>query len=138
MEPQLYRQFQSELLRWCRGENLDVNHAMLVVGVSEDARVIQIEDALHTVRCWGRVRVRGRIFIREADGLIVLCESREDIDPLLAPPEVRIPDSEVVWGVVMATQIPVVTNVFFVKLRNLLREEGKTVSDLKSFCVPPG
>ncbi|XP_062372262.1 retrovirus-related Pol polyprotein from transposon 412 isoform X1 [Sardina pilchardus] len=128
--------FKAELLQWCRGENIDSSHAILVIGVDEDFAVGQIEDVLHTVRCWGRVRVRGRIFNSDADGLLVLCECKEELDPRLVPPEVRPADSEVVWRIVIADQNLPTPDDFSAKLRDFLRTEGKTSADLKDFCNP--
>lgn len=128
--------WQTELLQWCRGEGIDAEHAILVIGVSEDLEVGQIEDVLNTVKCWGRVRVRGRKFSSDAAGLVVLCEFREEIDPRLVPHEVRPADSEVVWEVVIANETPSAPDEFMDKLKTFLATEGKTVADLKGFCTP--
>lgn len=51
----------AELKGWCRGEGLAEDYALMVM-VPEDADVAEIEDALQSVKCLGRVRVRGRTF----------------------------------------------------------------------------
>lgn len=111
--------YQTELIQWCRGESINVSHAILVVGVSEVLAVGQIEEVLHTVRCWGWVRVRGRRFSSDAGGLLVLCECKEAINASLAPPEVRPTDSDAVWKIVTAEQTLAAPDDFSVKLREL-------------------
>uniref|UniRef100_A0AAR2IPB4 Paraneoplastic antigen Ma-like C-terminal domain-containing protein n=1 Tax=Pygocentrus nattereri TaxID=42514 RepID=A0AAR2IPB4_PYGNA len=36
MDPLLYSQFQDHLINWCRGEELDINHGILIVGVPKE------------------------------------------------------------------------------------------------------
>ncbi|KAK0150435.1 Paraneoplastic antigen Ma2 [Merluccius polli] len=140
-DPSEYKAWQqTELLQWCRSEGIDLKHAILVIGVSEDLGVGQIEDVLHTVRCWGRVRVRGRKFSSEAGGLLVLCECKEEFVSSWVPPEVRPADSDAVWEIVKAEETPAAPDDFSEKLKIFLAAEGKSVADLKGFCtpVPPG
>ncbi|KAK0134504.1 Paraneoplastic antigen Ma2 [Merluccius polli] len=141
-DPSEYKAWQqTELLQWCRSEGIDLKHAILVIGVSEDLGVGQIEDVLHTVRCWGRVRVRGRKFSSEAGGLLVLCECKEELVSSWVPPEVRPADSDAVWEIVKAEETPAAPDDFSEKLKIFLATEGKSVADLKGFCtpsVPPG
>uniref|UniRef100_A0A3B3T944 Uncharacterized protein n=1 Tax=Paramormyrops kingsleyae TaxID=1676925 RepID=A0A3B3T944_9TELE len=49
MELSSLTKFQAEFIQWCRGESIDPSHAILVVGVSKDLAVGQIEEVLHTV-----------------------------------------------------------------------------------------
>lgn len=62
MEPTLVRKYQDTLSSWCKGEQLDPAHAVMIAGVAEEVSISQIEEMMQTVRCWGRVRVRGRTF----------------------------------------------------------------------------
>ena len=48
------------LRKWCRGEGLDESRALLTV-VPENTEISVIEETLQTIKCLGRVRVRGRI-----------------------------------------------------------------------------
>uniref|UniRef100_A0A3Q4AVM6 CCHC-type domain-containing protein n=1 Tax=Mola mola TaxID=94237 RepID=A0A3Q4AVM6_MOLML len=57
------------LLHWCRGEGINAKHAILVICLSENLELGQIEDVLNTMRCWGRLRVQGRKFSSDAAGL---------------------------------------------------------------------
>lgn len=132
-------EYQTELVQWCRWESINVDHAILVVGVSEDLAVGQIEDALQAVKCWGQVRVRGRKFSSNADGLLGQCEYKEAFDPGAVPPEVIPVGSEEIWKIVIADQSykPPTSDTFLEKLKVFLNTEGKTVADLKGFCDPP-
>uniref|UniRef100_A0A8C5D1P7 CCHC-type domain-containing protein n=1 Tax=Gadus morhua TaxID=8049 RepID=A0A8C5D1P7_GADMO len=130
-----------QLLKWCSSEGINPKHAILVIGVREDLEVGQIEDVLHTVRCWGRVRVRGRKFSSEAGGLLVLCECKEEVVSSWVPPEVRPADGDDVWKIVNANGTPAAPDDFSEKLKIFLATEGKSVADLEGFCtpsVPPG
>lgn len=86
MESVLYKKYQDTLSSWYKGEELDPAHAILIAGVAEDVSISQIEELMQTVRCWGRVRVRGRTYSVEAGGLLVLCECKEEINPQIVPP----------------------------------------------------
>lgn len=140
MESSRLAKLQAELIQWCRGEGINIKYAILVVGVSEHLAVGQIEDALHTVRCWGRVGVRSRKFISDDDRLLVLCECKEEINPLSVPPEVT-PTAGDVWKIVVADPVllppaPSDTGDFSAKLRDFLTAEGKTLADLQGLCSP--
>ncbi|KAL1259510.1 hypothetical protein QQF64_010087 [Cirrhinus molitorella] len=125
--------FRAELREWCDRATVDVNHAILVVGVGQDLEVAKIEEELHTVRCWGRVRVRGIKSYSDGDGLLVLCECKEVIHPGVVPPEVR-PTDGAVWKIITAQQptTPVPADDFSAKLQRFLTSEGKTLADIQS------
>ncbi len=75
-----------ELKDWCRREELDDAHALMVL-IPEDVANAQVEDALGTIKALGRVRVRGRTISLKLDSHRVLCESKEMVDPTKVPPE---------------------------------------------------
>ncbi|XP_048108990.1 uncharacterized protein LOC125300872 [Alosa alosa] len=125
---------QAELIEWCGTETIDVTRAILVVGVGKDLEVAKIEEELHTVRCWGRVRVRGTKPYRDGDGVLVLCECKEVIDPRVVPPEVR-PNDGAVWKIITHAQQPTPqapAEDFSAKLQRFLMSEGKTLADIQS------
>ncbi|XP_076836716.1 uncharacterized protein LOC143482275 [Brachyhypopomus gauderio] len=131
-----YAECQNILLDWCRGENLNVQYAVLILGVPEDLAIGQIEEVLHSVRCWGRVRVRGRSFRSEMQSLLVLCECREAVDSDRVPPEVIPPDGSEPWTVITANKPAKVADEFAQKLQELLLTEGKTMADLHRLTTP--
>ncbi|KAL6483440.1 hypothetical protein MHYP_G00083120 [Metynnis hypsauchen] len=133
---QRYSLYQDILINWCRGEDLKAQHAVLLVGVPEGLAVGQIEDVLHTVRCWGRVRIRGRSFHKETQSLLVLCECREEADADRVPPKVIPPDGSEPWTVIIAKGKAMVADDFAHKLNKLLQEEGKTMEDLQCLYTP--
>ncbi len=134
MERVLYRKYQETLSNWCKGEALDPAHAILVAGVADDVSISQIEELMQTVRCWGHVRVRGRIYSVEAGGLLVLCECREEIKPQIIPPEVRSVDGTIVWCIVVVDTELDASGDFVGKLQDFLQAAGGTVVDLQD-CV---
>uniref|UniRef100_A0A3B1J5J0 Uncharacterized protein n=1 Tax=Astyanax mexicanus TaxID=7994 RepID=A0A3B1J5J0_ASTMX len=134
MDPLLYSQFQEHLINWCRGEELDENHAILIVGVPKECAIGQIEEAMNAVRCWGRVRVRGRSFDAKMQSLTVLCECKEKINPKLVPPEVIPAGLSERWTVIVTDGALIELDDFLKKLNGLLRAEGKTLDDLQGLC----
>lgn len=126
----------SELKRWCRGEGLDEAHALLVV-VSENVEIAQIEETLETIKCLGKVRVRGRIFNTRLDNLMVLCETKEDLTAASVPPEVLFPVSGEAWPVVVAHSCLAAEKDFNSKLEALLQAEGRTMEDIKALLPNP-
>ncbi|XP_067235363.1 uncharacterized protein [Chanodichthys erythropterus] len=138
MESVLYKKYQDTLSSWCKGEELDPAHAILIAGVAEDVSISQIEELMQTVRCWGRVRVRGRTYSVEAGGLLVLCECKEEIKPQIVPPEVRSDDGTIVWHIVVVDPRPDSSDAsedFVGKLQSFLQAEGKTIADLQDYVA---
>lgn len=101
MQPELV----DELRGWCRGEGLDVCHALMVI-VPEEVEISQIEENLQTIKCLGRVRVRGRMYNRKLDGLAVLCECKERIVIDQVPPEILPVGEAMAWPVVVVAEEP--------------------------------
>uniref|UniRef100_A0A672HLD9 Uncharacterized protein n=1 Tax=Salarias fasciatus TaxID=181472 RepID=A0A672HLD9_SALFA len=119
----------AELKRWCRGEGLEEAKALMVL-VPEDVEVADIEETLHTIKCLGRVRVRGRLFHTSLSRLMVLCECKEDVPKDNAPKEVLNLNSGESWQIITLSE-PTTTDDFTMKLRTLLNAEGKTLEDLQ-------
>ncbi|XP_073693996.1 paraneoplastic antigen Ma1 homolog [Garra rufa] len=102
----IYPGLVDELKGWCRGEMLNDAHALMVI-VPEEVDISQIEDTLQSVKCLGRVRVRGRMYNSKLDSLTVLCECKEVVDPSKIPPEILPTGGMVAWPIVMVTRSPV-------------------------------
>ncbi|KAK9971034.1 hypothetical protein ABG768_026930 [Culter alburnus] len=133
MESVLYKKYQDTLRGWCKGEELDPAHAILIAGVAEDVIISQIEELMQTVCCWGRIR--GRTYSVEAGGLLVLCECKEEIKPQIVPPEVRRDDGTIVWHIMVVDPRPDESDDFVGKLQSFLQAEGKTVADLQDYVA---
>jgi len=84
----------AQLWQWCKGEDLNPLHAILVKDVEEQTEVSFIEETLQTIKALGIVRVRGRVFDPQGQCLTVLCECREKVNtpalPLDVLPEGRL------------------------------------------------
>ncbi|KAK7909563.1 hypothetical protein WMY93_014247 [Mugilogobius chulae] len=119
----------AELKGWCRGEGLEETKALMVM-VPEEAEVAKIEETVGTVKCFGRVRVRGRLFHTSMNCLMVLCECREEFSHEDVPKEVIDSQSGQSWQIItVSEQVP--ADDFAVKLQTLLAAEGKTMDDVK-------
>ncbi|CAI5660481.1 unnamed protein product [Oreochromis niloticus] len=67
--------------------------------------------------------------------LTMLCECREEVDPTKVPPEVISFKEGSKWKIVVAEQ-ETNSDVFTEKLDRFLRDEGKTLEDVKRLCDP--
>uniref|UniRef100_A0AAR2L1L9 Uncharacterized protein n=1 Tax=Pygocentrus nattereri TaxID=42514 RepID=A0AAR2L1L9_PYGNA len=109
----------AELQNWCRGEGLDIAHALMLIGVPEDVPVAEIEESLHTVKALG-----------------------QNVNSAHVPPEVMPLTGANRWGIVTVGSQTERPEVFTEKLSNWLRDEGKTTDDVfSSLCglsVPQG
>uniref|UniRef100_A0A8C1NN48 Paraneoplastic antigen Ma1 n=1 Tax=Cyprinus carpio TaxID=7962 RepID=A0A8C1NN48_CYPCA len=85
---------------WCRGEALDVSHALMVI-VPEEIEISQIEENLETIKCLGRVRVRGRMYNPRLSCLAVLCECKEKVVRSQVPPEILPIGGTGTWPIIM-------------------------------------
>ena len=125
-----------ELKGWCRGMGISEAQALLVV-VPEGIETEKIEETLESVKCLGRVRVRGRTFNAELKSLIVLCECKEAIPQERVPTEVIPSDETEPWPIILSEpalleEAPPPLSDLKGKLEHLLEAEGKTVEDLPS------
>lgn len=51
--------FVEELKRWCASEEVQDSHAFMFV-TDDDLELAKIEEVAHSIKCLGRLRVRGR------------------------------------------------------------------------------
>lgn len=117
----------SLLQDWCRGEHLDTQRSMLILGVPEDCDEDEFEETLQeSLRHLGRYRVIGRMFRREENAQACLLELAQDIDYALVPKE--IPGKGGPWGVVVKPRNS--DSEFLNRLNRFLEEERRTVSDM--------
>ena len=109
-----------ELKVWCRREELDEDHAVMVV-IPEDEENAQIEETMGNIKALGRVRVIGRTLSLKLSLLKVLCECKELVDPSKVPPEL-LPDGKMgKWRIIIASENPVPSDsVFPSPLKGLL------------------
>ncbi|XP_030586820.1 paraneoplastic antigen Ma1 homolog [Archocentrus centrarchus] len=124
----------TRLKNWCSGETLDENHALLTV-VPEHTEIAQIEDALQTIKCLGRVRVRGRMLSDTDNQVLVLCECRQKVTDSAVPKEVRSPDGLTAWPICVVAETPGVEEDFAGKLKALLEAEGKSAEDVQALLA---
>lgn len=98
------KELVSELKGWCRGEALDEAHAVMVL-IQEDVDPSAIEETMQTVKCLGRVRVRGRIFNSQLNRYLVLCECKEVVKDEIVPFEVLPIYGGGPWPVIIADAV---------------------------------
>ena len=127
----LLQELVPELKRWCRGEGLSLTHALMTI-VPEDVEMTKVEETLQTIKCLGRVQVRGKMFSVKLDSRMVLCETRETVKDPSVPPEVVPIDGGEAWPIIIVGEAQAAAEEFNDKLKGLLAAEGKTIEDLKS------
>uniref|UniRef100_A0A8C5E112 Paraneoplastic antigen Ma1 homolog n=1 Tax=Gouania willdenowi TaxID=441366 RepID=A0A8C5E112_GOUWI len=125
---------QHELINWCKGEALDLKHALLLHGVPEGVSREDIEETAETIKALGKVRVRGKMFHPQQQSVMVLCECREEIDPSKIPPEIMPISEGSSWKTVYYTE-PQLDN-FEEKLLTFLQSEGRTLEDIQGLRSP--
>ncbi|XP_038574937.1 uncharacterized protein LOC119902683 [Micropterus salmoides] len=130
-----HTELEKELANWSRGEGLDRAHALLVV-LPEEVEIAQIEDTLTTIKCLGRVRVRGRLFNARLGKLMVLCETNEDLSTAPVPPYVQPSEEEEPWPIVILGEFSPTAEDFSSKLKGLFQAEGRSMDDLQSLLNP--
>ncbi|XP_053057818.1 paraneoplastic antigen Ma3 isoform X2 [Acinonyx jubatus] len=112
---------------WCRGEHLNTQRSMLILGIPEDCGEDEFEETLQdALRHLGRYRVIGRMFRREENAQAFLLELAQDIDYALIPRE--IPGKGGPWEVVVKPRNS--DGEFLNRLNRFLEEERRTVSDM--------
>uniref|UniRef100_A0A8C6KWV7 CCHC-type domain-containing protein n=1 Tax=Nothobranchius furzeri TaxID=105023 RepID=A0A8C6KWV7_NOTFU len=121
--------------KWCRGEGLEEAKALLVL-VPEEVEIAQIEETMETIKCLGRVRVRGRLFHTPLSCLMVLCECKQSIPKDNVPKEVLDPHTGEKWPIVTLNECAAPDD-FAVKLKSLLDTEGRTIEDLQRLFISP-
>ncbi|XP_030254960.1 paraneoplastic antigen Ma2-like [Sparus aurata] len=125
---------QLELVNWCKGESVDVKHALLLYGVPEKNSKEDIEETAGTIKALGKVTVRGKMFHPQQQSLMVLCECSEEIDPSKIPPEIMPISGGSGWKAVYYTEPQL--DKFEDKLLTFLQSEGKTLEDIQGLCTP--
>ncbi|XP_051988688.1 paraneoplastic antigen Ma2 homolog [Xyrauchen texanus] len=126
---------REELRGWCKGEALNEDYAVMVV-IPEERDIAQIEETMQTIKCLGRVRVRDRIFKEKLQCFLVLCESKEKVDPKEVPPEISLTSGTESWQIVTSSGVDDSSDDFSKKLKTLLHSEGKTFEDIQAMFTP--
>ncbi|KAL1766701.1 paraneoplastic antigen Ma3 [Sigmodon hispidus] len=112
---------------WCRGEHLNTQRSMLILGIPEDCSEDEFEETLHeALRHLGRYRIIGRMFRREENAQAFLVELARDFDYALVPREIQGKGGP--WDVIVNP--PNSDDEFLNRLNHFLEEERRTVSDM--------
>lgn len=127
---------QQELLDWCNDALVQPDHALLLLDVPADAAIAFIESTIETVKIFGRVRVRSSREGPAKTSLLVLCECHEKIDPSRVPADVLPKDGDPPWKIVVVRDKEPGPDDFSAKLRKLLQEEGKSMTDVQAKNSP--
>nr|XP_023659188.1 uncharacterized protein LOC111839473 [Paramormyrops kingsleyae] len=132
-----------ELRGWCRGLEINEAHSLLVVIPDSESVPAneQIEEIVQSIKCLGRVRVRGQAFSSELNSALVVCECKERVQKDRVPSEIVPVVGGDQWLIILADltpspDAPPSLSDFGDKLKALLRTEGRTVEDIYSLFPP--
>ncbi|XP_051565478.1 paraneoplastic antigen Ma1 homolog [Myxocyprinus asiaticus] len=110
---------------------VNTSYALVLSGVPADADVMATEDAVQTVKVFGRVRVRGKKYNLQMICNLVLYECLQPLNPYHTPPEI-ISSSGEPWKTILLTLPVSRPDQFSEKISRLFSEEGKTMEDVKA------
>ncbi|XP_044859999.1 paraneoplastic antigen Ma1 homolog [Mauremys mutica] len=141
--------YQKRLVTWCELEGADPERHFLLTNVPTEWDIRKIEEEIANVREWGTCVVRSQMQAKGEATLSLLVESKIILSTVVTP-HVILPDGEKDgWKVTIQAQShfpsppapPSEPINFQSKLRDFLRQEGKTMSDLRTLLgsspVPP-
>ncbi|XP_065149467.1 paraneoplastic antigen Ma1 homolog [Paramisgurnus dabryanus] len=138
MESLSHSDFQEILTAWCDEVLIDKSHALVLVGVSAAEEVAHIEEITESVKVWGRVRVRATKTDPNSHKQLVLCETREVVNPALVPVELLSAAGEEPWKVVVYMEKVPSSTEFAEKLAMFLAGEGKSLTDVQALLSSQG
>ncbi|XP_008072025.1 paraneoplastic antigen Ma3 [Carlito syrichta] len=115
------------LQNWCRGEHLDIQRCILVLGIPEDCGDDEVGETLQeALRDLGRYRLIGRMFRREENAQAFLLELEQDVDYALVPKEIAGMGGP--WEVVVKPRNS--DGEFLSRLNRFLEEERRSVANM--------
>ncbi|XP_060771671.1 paraneoplastic antigen Ma2-like [Neoarius graeffei] len=123
--------FETEFKKWCESDALDVSHFFMLI-LEEDLEVSEIENAAHTVKCLGRVRLRGRKHHAQQNKWMVLCECKESVNSPNVPSEIMALGQQQPWMLITLFKTVPEPRDFTDRLKDFLNAENKTVDDLQA------
>lgn len=129
--------FETELKKWCESDALDTSHSFMLI-LEDDLEVSEIENAAHTVKCLGRVRLRGRKHHAQQNKWMVLCECKESVDSPNVPSEIMAPGQTQPWMLITLSKTVPKPRDFTDRLKEFLTAENKTVDDLQDLVGDTG
>ncbi|RXN25500.1 Retrovirus-related Pol polyprotein from transposon 297 [Labeo rohita] len=131
---------QAALISWCKEAGIDESHALMLINVPAHTDVAAIEEIMEAVKVLGRVRVRDTREGPTSRFLLVLCESKQAIDPTRLPPEVSPGERKEPWTVIAVQARESVPDPasggFTERLAKFLMEEGKSLNDVQALLTP--
>ncbi|KAG6924025.1 modulator of apoptosis 1 [Chelydra serpentina] len=140
--------YQKRLVTWCELEGADPEYHFLLTNVPTEWEVRQIEVEIANVREWGTSVVRSQTQAKE-EGVSLLVKSKIILSTVVTP-HVILPEGEKEgWKVTIQAQShfpspsapPSETINFQSKLGDFLKQEGKTMTELRTLLgnspLPP-
>lgn len=130
MDIQKDSQRVAKLHSWCTEVGLDPNYAFVLYDIPADTDTSDIEDNVHSVKAFGRVKVRYIQIDLQRGSNLVLCECCQDVAQDHIPPHLHPLKGGSAWTVFLFSEPGNPADDFLAKLYKLMTEEGKTVNDV--------
>jgi len=125
------------LKTWCEREVLDASHAFMLV-INKDLEEVEIEEGANTVKCLGRVLIRGRKPDAQNNRWMALCVCKETVESPSVPLEFMPPGQEQPWLLITNYSTAPEPKGFSDRLQDFLSAEKKTMDDLQTILGNTG
>lgn len=123
----------AEVEAWCSRKQLAVEHAVVLSGVRSEITDDTLLQALDLVKVLGKAKIVDRCLDTVSKTQFILIQTSTDLTQHTIPERVGIPDGAGPWP---AQVLPAAgkSDEFEAKLLSFLRNEGKTISDVKGLA----
>lgn len=125
----------TEIEAWCKRKQLACENAIILSNVSSDVTDDTLLQALSQVKAVGKAEILDRCFDIASKTQFVLIKTSTDLTKQTIPDLVGLPGEAGPWSAHVRTA-PVASQEFEAKLMSFLKNEGKTMTDVKGLLSP--
>lgn len=125
----------TEIEAWCKRKQLACEKAIVLSDVASDVTDEVLVRALSLVKAFGKVEIADRCLDKASKTHFVLIQTSNDLTKQTLPDCVGLPGEAGPWPVLLFST-PTESEEFQAKLMSFLRQEGKSITDVKGILNP--